>query len=190
MQASGGGGVSNLALYVGTMFREVATQGWGQFFPFPVLEIQCWEKERTHRPAPVRNFLCRKNWGPQKNDFGGGSCFRGFYRVLVSTTGLESFFFGVGKVLHKIFFLLVVVYTFFFSSATIERNSEKFSKFSRDLPRPGKSNEMGALKRGLRVLVLNCPQLPTSVDENSLNERAQGQRAPNPRPNLHTAPFE
>ena len=38
-----------------------------------------------------RTFLCRKKWGPQRKDFGGGYGFPGFYRVFVSTTGLESF---------------------------------------------------------------------------------------------------
>ena len=41
-----------------------------------------WEKESMHRPAPVRNFSL-----PKKN----GDGFPGFYRVFVSTTGLESF---------------------------------------------------------------------------------------------------
>ena len=40
-----------------------------------------------------RTFLCRKKWGPQRKDFGGGHGFPGFYRVFVSTTGLESFSF-------------------------------------------------------------------------------------------------
>ena len=39
-----------------------------------------------HRPAPVRNFSSP----PQRKDFGGRYCFPGFYRVFVSTTGLES----------------------------------------------------------------------------------------------------
>ena len=38
-----------------------------------------------------RTFLCRKKWGPQRKDFGGGYVFPGFCRVFVSTTGLESF---------------------------------------------------------------------------------------------------
>ena len=38
-----------------------------------------------------RTFLCRKKWVPQRKDFGGGYGFPGFYRVFVSTTGLESF---------------------------------------------------------------------------------------------------
>ena len=38
-----------------------------------------------------RTFLCRKKWGPQRKDCGGGYGFPGFYRVFVSTTGLESF---------------------------------------------------------------------------------------------------
>ena len=42
-------------------------------------------KESIHRPAPVQK------WGPQRKDFGGGYGFLGFYRVFVSTTGLESF---------------------------------------------------------------------------------------------------
>ena len=41
--------------------------------------------------AGVLATLCRKNWGPQRKDFGGGFGFPGFYRVFVSTTGLESF---------------------------------------------------------------------------------------------------
>ena len=51
-----------------------------------------WEKESIHRPAPVQSFsLQKKKWGPQRKDFGGGYGFLGFYRVFVSTTGLESF---------------------------------------------------------------------------------------------------
>ena len=38
-----------------------------------------------------RTFLCRKKWGPQRKDFGGGSGFPGFHRDFVSTTDLESF---------------------------------------------------------------------------------------------------
>ena len=38
-----------------------------------------------------RTFLCRKKWGPQRKDFGGGYGLPGFCRVFVSTTGLESF---------------------------------------------------------------------------------------------------
>ena len=44
-----------------------------------------------------RTFLCRKKWGPQRKDFGGKYGFPGFYRVFVSTTGLESFSFRPQK---------------------------------------------------------------------------------------------
>ena len=44
-----------------------------------------------------RTFLCRKKWGPQRKDFGGRYGFPGFYRVFVSTTGLESFSFRPEK---------------------------------------------------------------------------------------------
>ena len=37
------------------------------------------------------SFLCRKKWGPQRKDFGGGYGFPGFYSFFASTTGLESF---------------------------------------------------------------------------------------------------
>ena len=50
-----------------------------------------WEKESIHRPAPVQNFSLQKKWGPQRKNFGGGYGLPGFYRVFVSTTGLESF---------------------------------------------------------------------------------------------------
>ena len=56
-----------------------------------------WEKESVHRPAPVQNFSLQKKWGLQRKDFGGGYGFPGFYRVFVSTTGLESFSFGPEK---------------------------------------------------------------------------------------------
>ena len=36
-------------------------------------------------------FSAEKKWGPRRKDFGGGYAFPGFYRVFVSTTGLESF---------------------------------------------------------------------------------------------------
>ena len=52
--------------------------------------------------SPMRNFLCRKKWGPQRKDFGGRYAilmgFPGFYRVFVSTTGLESFLLRPEKV--------------------------------------------------------------------------------------------
>ena len=65
----------------------------------------------------MQNFSCRKKWGPQRKDLGGGYGFPGFYRVFVSTTGLESlslrpekfskrFSFGGGRVR---FFLLWVL---------------------------------------------------------------------------------
>ena len=50
--------------------------------------------KRKHTPPcslQCRTVLCRKKWGPQRKDFGGGYGFPGFYRVSVSTTGLESF---------------------------------------------------------------------------------------------------
>ena len=51
--------------------------------------------ERKHTPPcpSAGTFLRRKNWGPQRKDFGGRYGFPGFVGVFVSTTGLESFFF-------------------------------------------------------------------------------------------------
>ena len=66
--------------------------------------VHHWEKEAIHRPAPVQNLSLQEKWGPQRKDFGGGYGLPGFYRVFVSTTGLESFFFEARKVLQKIFF--------------------------------------------------------------------------------------
>ena len=60
-------------------------------------------KETIHRPAPVQNFSLQKKMGPQRKDFGGGYGFPGFYRVFVSTTGLESSSLR-RKVLQKFFF--------------------------------------------------------------------------------------
>ena len=61
----------------------------------PVVEFcnNRWEKESIHRPAPVHiTFLCRKKWGSQRKDFGGGyGFFLVFIGFFVSTTGLESF---------------------------------------------------------------------------------------------------
>ena len=36
-------------------------------------------------------FFAEEKWGPQRKDFGGGYGLPGFYRVVVSTTSLESF---------------------------------------------------------------------------------------------------
>ena len=53
-----------------------------------------WEKESVHRPAPVRNFSLPKRIGATEERFRWQIYdFPGFYRVLVSTTGLESFAF-------------------------------------------------------------------------------------------------
>ena len=55
------------------------------------------EKKAYTALLQCRTFLCRKKWGLQRKDFGGGYGFPGFYRVFVSTTGLESFSFGPEK---------------------------------------------------------------------------------------------
>ena len=84
-----------------------------KLLPFPVrppLSPLDWEKETIHRPAPVQNFSLQKKKGSTEEDFGGGYGFPGFYRVFVSTTGLESFSFRPEKVLH--FLSVVVVYVF------------------------------------------------------------------------------
>ena len=61
-----------------------------------------------------RTFFCRKKWGPQRRDFGGRYGFPGFYRVFVSTTGLEIFL--LGQKSSPIDLLsVVVVHVFFFS---------------------------------------------------------------------------
>ena len=55
--------------------------------------------KRKHTP-PCSNaelFFAEKKWGPQRKDFGGRYGFPGFYRVFVSTTGLESFSFRPEK---------------------------------------------------------------------------------------------
>ena len=54
-------------------------------------------REHTGKKKPYtallqcRTFLRKKERGPQRKDFGGGYGFPGFYKVFVSTTGLESF---------------------------------------------------------------------------------------------------
>ena len=53
--------------------------------------LECREKESIHRPAPVRNFLCRKNGGHRGKILVVDMVFLVFIRVFVSTTGLESF---------------------------------------------------------------------------------------------------
>ena len=49
------------------------------------------EKKAYTALLQCTTFLCQKKWGPQRKDFGGRYGFPGFYRVFVSTTGLESF---------------------------------------------------------------------------------------------------
>ena len=77
------------------------------------------EKESIHRLAPMQNFFfADKNGLLQRKDFGGRYGFPGFYRVFVSTTGLDSsslrpekfpkrFSFGGGRVG---FFLLCQIF--------------------------------------------------------------------------------
>ena len=77
---------------------------WGYF----------WEKKAYTALLQSRTFLCRKKWGPQRKDFGGGYGFPGYYRVFVSTTGLESFFWGQNSS-PKDFLSVVVAYAFFLS---------------------------------------------------------------------------
>ena len=86
-----------------------------------------WEKESIHRPAPAQNFsLPKKKRGPQRKDFSGGYGFLCFYRVIVSTTGLECFSlqpekfpkrfsFGGGRV--RFYLLCIYIYRFFISDS-------------------------------------------------------------------------
>ena len=61
-----------------------------------------------------RTFLCRKKMGSTEERFRWWIWFPGFYRVFVSTTGLESFSFR-SESSPKDFLSVVVVYAFFFS---------------------------------------------------------------------------
>ena len=59
---------------------------------FRKLSCKHWEKESIHRPAPVRNFfkfIGRQNGGHRGKISVVDMVFPGFYRVFVSTTGLE-----------------------------------------------------------------------------------------------------
>ena len=75
--------------------------------------------KRKHTPpcSSAELFFAEKKWGPQRKGFGGGCGFPGFYRVSVSTTGLESFLLGQ-RSSPKDFLSVVVVYAFFFSAQT------------------------------------------------------------------------
>ena len=75
-----------------------------------------------------RTSLCRKKWGPQRKDFGGGYGFPGFYRAFVSTTGLESFSLRPEKFLQR-FLSVVVVYAFIFSVG-VPSSGLFFAKYS------------------------------------------------------------
>ena len=56
---------------------------WGWF---------CWEQESIHRPVPVQDFSLQKKMGSTEERFRWWIWFSWFfYRVFVSTTGLESF---------------------------------------------------------------------------------------------------
>ena len=101
------------------------------------LRVPFFAPERTiHRPAPVQNFLCRKKWGPKRKDFGGGYGFPGFYRVSISTTGLESsssrpekfskrLSFGGGCVR---FFLLCLLFNYLLRFRGFQRSSQRPSE--------------------------------------------------------------
>ena len=80
-----------------------------------IVKVLRWEKETIHRPAPVQNFALQKKMGSTGKisvvDYG----FPGFYRVFVSTTGLESFSLRPESSPND-FLSVVVVYAFFFSA--------------------------------------------------------------------------
>ena len=57
--------------------------------------------------------------GATEEDFGGRYGFPGFYRVFISTTGLERFSLRPEK-FPKDFLSVVVVYAFFFSAFSLE----------------------------------------------------------------------
>ena len=80
----------------------------------PLMSVKPGKKKAYTALLQRRTFLCRKKWGPQRKDLGGRYGFSGFYRVFVSTTGLESFLLGQ-KSSPKDFLSVVVVYAFFFS---------------------------------------------------------------------------
>ena len=70
-----------------------------------------WEKETIHRPAPVQNLSLQKKMGATEERFRWWIWFPGFYRVFVSTTGLESFSLRPESS-PKDFLSVVVVYVF------------------------------------------------------------------------------
>ena len=86
-------------------FQTVVRVSWGNEIPLPPFYLNLTsflpqisgEKKAYTALLQCRTFLCRKKWGLQRKDFGGGYGFPGFYRVFVSTTGLESFSFGPEK---------------------------------------------------------------------------------------------
>ena len=88
----------------------------------------------------MQNFsLQKKTWGPQRKDFGGGYGFPCFYRVFVSTTGLESSSFFGQKSSPKDFLSVVVVYAFFFSEPFKPGNTKKIRKKLRN---PGNTKKI------------------------------------------------
>ena len=78
------------------------------------------EKKAYTALLQCRTFLCRKKWGPLRNDFGGRCGLPGFHRVFVSTTGV-----------------VVVVYVFFLGPTTSTAGIfwKKFRKNSGKTPK-------------------------------------------------------
>ena len=64
-----------------------------RFYMRLLLEKKCANsgKKKPYTALLQCRTFCRQKWGPLRKDFGGGYGFPGFYRVFVSTTGLESF---------------------------------------------------------------------------------------------------
>ena len=104
--------------------------------------LQARKKKAYTALLQCRTFRCRKKRGPQRKDFGGRYGFPGFYRVFVSTTGLESFSFSPEK-FPKDFLSVVVVYAFFFSVQARKKSRKinflcpETARWGAGLPREG-----------------------------------------------------
>ena len=111
-------------------------------------------------------FLCRKKWGPQRNNFGGRYGFPSFYRVFIFTIVLESvfLFLAARKVPQEIFFWLWSCTLF----SSLNPKGPELEKNQSRLKFPISLDNFQSRLKGHRENTLKTPWKSLKLPENTL----------------------
>ena len=129
-----------------------ARKCWGKTFVFNSRPLPwpnnfrgfCAGKKKAYTALlECRTELCRKKWGPQRKDFGGGYGFPGFIGFLYPPPAWKVFLWGQ-KSSPKDFLSVVVVHAFFFSAVVLVVSSVK----NEPPPNPFQHSDGGGVEEG------------------------------------------